>query len=194
MLFFSSISVNLLLLSSLAKLFKKLFNSILVLSSNVRAWLTSLLFINSLIFSIVLMTSLIGSILIFMLPLANISIISSTAFCSSLSWFFAFSRSSFDNFSVSKYLESISINSLFSSFNLFSFEFASITIPFSLSISSSIVFRDFLKFSISSCVLTFSSSRLCNSKFNRCILERFSIFFSLNGETLSVSVLIKLSN
>ena len=73
-------------------------------------------------------------------------------------------------------------------------EFASITIPFSLSISSSIVFRDFLKFSISSCVLTFSSSRFCNSKFNRCILERFSIFFSLNGETLSVSVLIKLSN
>jgi len=109
-----------------------------------------LLLINSLALVIVFLTFLIGPIAIFIFPSAKILIISSTDFCSSFNRFFAFSRSSFDNFSVSKYLESISINSAFSSFRRLSFELASITIPFSLSISSSIVFRDFLIFSISS--------------------------------------------
>ena len=42
-------------------------------------------------------------------------------------------------------------------------------------------------FSISSCILVFSSSSPCSSKFNLCIFERFSIFFSLKGATFSVS-------
>ena len=90
-------------------------------------------------------------------------------------------------------MESISINSFFSSFNLFSFEFASITIPFSLPISSSNVWSVFFIFSISSCILVFSSSRLCSSRLSLCILDKFSIFFSLNGVTFSVSVFIKFS-
>ena len=47
------------------------------------------------------------------------------------------SGEAFDNFSVSKYFESISIKSAFSSLSLFSLEFASIIIPLSLVISSS---------------------------------------------------------
>ena len=86
----------------------------------------------------------------FIFPSAKILIISSTDFCSSFKLFLAFQGLHLISFSVSKYLESISINSLFSSLNLFSFELASITIPFSLSISSSIVFKDFFIFSISS--------------------------------------------
>ena len=85
---------------------------------------------------------------------------SSTASCSFLSSFLAFSSSSLDSFSVSKYLESISIKSVFSSLSLFSLEFASIIIPLSLDMSSSKVCRDFLILSISSCVLVFSSSKL----------------------------------
>ena len=106
----------------------------------------------------------------------------------------ALSNSSLDNFSVSKYFESVSINSVFSSFNLFSFELASIIIPFSLVISSSSVWIDFLMLSISSWILVFSSSKLWSSKLSLCILDKFSIFFSLNGFTLSVKVLIEFSN
>ena len=83
------------------------------------------------------LTLLIGPILIFKVPSAIVLTTSSTASCSFLSFLFAFSNSSFDNFSVSKYLESISIRSAFSSLSLFSFEFASIIIPLSLEISSS---------------------------------------------------------
>ena len=119
---------------------------------------------------------------------------SSTAFCSSLSLFLASSNSLLDNFSVSKYLESTSIRSAFSSLSLFPLEFASIIIPFSRVISSSKVWRNFLILSISSCVLVFSSPKLWSSKFSLWILDKFSIFFSLSGVILSVAVLIKLSS
>ena len=88
--------------------------------------------------------------LILIVSSAKLLTTSSTSFCSLSSSFFAFSRSSFDNFSVSKYFESTSIKSDFSSFNLFSLELASIIIPFSLDMSSSKVFIDFLIVSISS--------------------------------------------
>ena len=92
----------------------------------------------------------IGPKLILIVLSAILFTIASTLFCSSSKLFLAFSRSSFDSFSVSKYLESISINSLFSSFKRFSLEFASIIMPLSLDISSSKVLRDFFIDSISS--------------------------------------------
>ena len=78
-----------------------------------------------------------GPILMFKVPSAIVLTTSSTASCSLLSFSFASSNSSLDSFSVSKYLESISIKSAFSSLSLFSFELASMIIPFSLEISSS---------------------------------------------------------
>ena len=88
------------------------------------------------------LTLLIGAKLILILLSAMLFTTSSTSFCSLFNLFLASSRSSFDNFSVSKYLESISINSLFYSFRRFSLELASIIMPFSLDISSSKVLRD----------------------------------------------------
>ena len=105
-----------------------------------------------------------GPKLVFMLPSAILLTTSSTASCSFLSSFLAFSNSSLDSFSVSKYLESTSIRSAFSSLSLFSFELASMIIPLSLFISSSRVFIDLLIDSISSCILVFYSSKLCSSR------------------------------
>ena len=191
---FSLTPNNSLLDVSFLKSFKKLSSSILHLSRSVTAWFISLLSINSFTLDIVFFTFFIGPTLIFTVSSAKLFTTSSTAFCSSLSLFFALSNSSLDNFSVSKYFESVSINSVFSSFNLFSFELASMIIPFSLVISSSSVWIDFLMLSISSWILVFSSSKLWSSKLSLCILDKFSIFFSLNGFTLSVKVLIEFSN
>jgi len=85
------------------------------------------------------LTFFIGPTLIFRAPSATVLTTSSTASCSFLSSPLALSNSSFDNFSVSKYLESISIRFAFSSLSLFSLELASIIIPLSLDISSSSV-------------------------------------------------------
>ena len=178
---------------SFFKSFKKLSNSILHLSNKVTAWLISLLSINSFTLLIEFLTFLIGPTLMFIDPSAILVTTSSTAFCSSFNLFLASSNSSLESFSVSKYLESISIKSVFSSFSLFSLELASIIIPLSLDMSSSKVCRDFLILSISSCVLVFSSSKLWSSRFSLWILDKFSIFFSLSGETLSVADLIKFS-
>ena len=96
------------------------------------------------------LTFLIGPTLILIVPSAILLTTSSTASCSFLSSFLAPSKSSLDSFSVSKYLESISIRSFFSSLSLFSLEFASIIIPLSLVISSSRVLIDLFILSISS--------------------------------------------
>ena len=148
------------LLFSFFKSFKKLSSSILHLSNRVTACWISLLSINSFALFIEFLTFLIGPKLVFMLPSAMLFPTSSTASCSFFSSFLAFSKSSLDSFSVSKYLESISIRSAFSSLSLFSLELASIIIPLSLFISSSRVLIDLLIDSISSCILVFSSSKL----------------------------------
>ena len=122
---------------SFFKLFKKSSSSMLHLSNKVTAWFISLLSINSLTLSIELLTFVIWLTFIFIVPSAILLTTSSTAFCSSLSLFLALSNSSLDSFSVSKYFESTSIKSVFSSLSLFSLEFASIIIPLSLVISSS---------------------------------------------------------
>ena len=76
------------------------------------------------------------------------------------------------------------IKSFFSSPSLFSFDWASNIMFFSLSRSFSIVSLDFNSLSLSVLALPSSSSKFCSSKLSRCSLDSISIFLSLKGFNL----------